>query len=296
MAGIISCGDCALCAALPFKLIASSTGGASPRLPAEVDQLVAVVTLGGSQLLRCPRCATDYFHGYEHQERDICTQESTDVTVRRYGPVAAQAYLQRVLAGGAAPLGVRQFSRAFLDGDGDAAQLGAATGPTADDDPERARAQRELDALAARYDRSIADLVALLRRRRPALHLQAHAVEALCSHFALRAGWDALRAGLLEHRAPRVRLAAAALLVNIGLGNLSSFDVAHIPAPVRQALAAELAQPARVAELSRLLHASARRPPSPTWDPGGADLVDSDTRPVARQARALLDRPRPPAG
>lgn len=291
MAGASGIADCELCAELPFKLIVSSSGGGSPRVPAQVDQLVTVVSLGGSQLMRCPRCATDYFHCYEHQERDTCTQESTDITVRRYGPVAARAYLERIIAGGAAPMGVGQFARAFLDGDGDGAQLVAVPGP-ADDDPERARAQRERDALDARSDTTIADLGALLRRRRAAFHLLAYAVESLGSHFALRAGWDALRQALLEHRAPRVRLAAAGLLVNIGLGNLSSFDLVHLPAPVRQALATELARPTRVAELTQVLRAIERRPALETWDASGAELVCSDTRTLARQALALLARPR----
>ncbi len=279
-----SIADCAICAALPHKLLSSATDGDEPATPPQVHELATVVRGTSASLLRCPWCATHYYYSRDHSERDICLRASTDVTVRRYGPVAAIEFLGRFAAGGSFPMTAGQFTTAFLDG----TQL-AADGSGTSDELEAAR--RELAAVERDYAAIIEDLTQLVGQQpRPAWPTLMHVIESLCGHFCAGADWDALSVLLLRHQDPLVRLAAAALIANTGVRNVSSFDFLHTPASTRAYLEAELARPVRVDELAGVLRAIADAPRAETCEESGAGYRRADSHEVARAALAALER------
>lgn len=285
-----SIADCARCAGLPPKLIASATDGDEPVVPAAADELAIVVVVDSARLLQCPTCATHYYFQREHQEREICSRESTDVTLRRQGPVATLELLDRIVAGGTLPMGVGRFRRALLGDD----RAGADQPVDEDDDGERGKARSALASLERDYDELIADLARILRPPpRAAWPIVLHAVEARCDHHFDRADWDAARAALLAHPDPVVRLTTAARITNTGRDNLSTFDALHTPRRVKAFLAAELTRADRVAEVGAVLRELTIAPPAEIWQYHGEGYARADTRAVARATLAVLEARRP---
>ena len=89
-----SIADCDICNRIPQKVAEDIV--ISPKIiPPEVNRLLTVIEMEDesthayctsiTRLLKCPVCGTHYYYSWDHQERDTCTLESTDITVRRSG-------------------------------------------------------------------------------------------------------------------------------------------------------------------------------------------------------------------
>jgi hypothetical protein len=288
MMSFVSIGDCAICAVLPQKLIESATDGGEPVLPAQVEQLRCALQLGDARLLQCPACATYYYYSRDHEDRDICAREKTDVTLRRYGPVRVREFLESAGSGAEPPMTMGQFRQALLDSSEALAPSEAAPGERL---VEQVRS--ELQGLAGRYEACITDLTRLLAREpRPSWHIMAHAVESLGCHYLARSDWLGMSALLLAHGDPAVRLVCAEFVSDTGLHNLSTFDLLHTPSTVRAYLDAELKRRERVEELARVLEAVVLGPPFDSFTYSWLGYERVDGREQARNKLAFLLRDR----
>lgn len=257
----VSFADCEPCGRIPQKIeISLDRYGVPPDNPA-VDRLTTAVSVhdanvhayasNSNMLLKCPTCGTYYFYNrYTDEGEHFMDPTSNDIVVRRYDPLSALEFLERIVTGrtDALPVPTGQLSKAFLE-DGDAPTTRIAEGELA---AQNARARRELDELQARYPGLIRDLRAILRRRGGDWQIRTHAITGLCYHLAVEGDWPGL-SRLLHHRDPVSRLTAALLVTAIGLGDQATTDFFHTSRRVRAFLKTELAKRARMNEVVNVL-------------------------------------------
>jgi hypothetical protein len=127
----ISIADCPICARFPQKVSEDIRESAPKLIPAELNELVLVLEIDDdstpaycssiTRLLRCPRCGTHYYYNhYDDDGQHFMDPTSDDITVRRYDPVTALAFLDRIAAGAGdtLPNALGQMARAFSEGGG----------------------------------------------------------------------------------------------------------------------------------------------------------------------------------
>lgn len=257
----VSIADCPLCARIPHK-VSQDTEGEHDLIPPEVDQLITIVEMDDedtpayctstTRLLRCPTCGTYYYYNhYDDDGQHFMDPTCDDVTVRRYDPATALAFLQRIAAGpaNALPKTMGQMKTAFAEGSGAPSTSIAAAGL---DETQRI-ARAEMDRLTARMDTIMADLVQTLQRPGLDGQIKTYAAESLCNYHLARCDWDALSAALLHHPDPVVRALAARLVIGVATGDAPVIDLVHTDASIRGFLEKVITDKARLDELVSVL-------------------------------------------
>ena len=124
-----SIADCEICNRIPQKVDEDiELTGVSKLVPPEVDRLSVVVELDDentpdycysiTRLLKCAVCGTFYYwNRYDDDGQHFMDPTCDDITLRRYDPLSAIEFLERVLAQStdALPSTFGQMKRAFAE-------------------------------------------------------------------------------------------------------------------------------------------------------------------------------------
>lgn len=258
----VSIADCEICARIPQKMAQDLERAESKNIPPKVDRLLTVVELEDesthqycssiTKLLKCPVCGTLYYYNhYDDDGEHFMDPTCDEIMVRRYDPLTALGFLERVMAGAenALPNTLGQLKTAFAEG---------TRAPTtriagAERNSNVQAAEQAWAELRGRYDELMRDLVEAIQRPSLDWQIKMYAVESLCQHFLSHKDWEALSRVLLHHPDPVVRLAAARLVIGIATDDAPVIDLAHVSRPLRTFLAAEIAKKARMNELVEVL-------------------------------------------
>lgn len=257
-----SIADCPTCQRIPQKVSEDIELTGVPKIvPPEVDRLEIILELDDentpaycvstTRLLKCAFCGTYYYwNHYDDDGQHFMDPTCDEITLRRYDPLSALSFLERVVAqsANALPAAFGQMKKAFVEGAGRQTKIAAAGV-----DPKLRAAAAELAELRERYDEMVRDLADVLRHRPLPGQIQMYAVESLCHHFVSRGDWAALSATLLRHPDPVVRVLTAKTVIGIGTDDAPAIDLVHVSLGMRQAMAKELAKKARLNELVEVL-------------------------------------------
>ncbi|HNT78792.1 MAG TPA: hypothetical protein PKH77_27620 [Anaerolineae bacterium] len=257
-----SIADCPRCGHIPQKVNEDIGLEGSKRMPSEVNELHVVLDMedtgthryasSTTRLLKCDLCGAYYYYNHYDDEGEYFMDPPCEtLTVRRYDPLTARDFLERLLSGveNVLPNAPGQLTKAFVDNDYDLTTRVAPQGL----DATRAAARAELDELNARYDALLADCAAILQRPEPNWHIQRYALETRFAHFVMQGDWASLSQELLHHPDPVIRIAAAQLAIGIGTGDAPVYDILHVTGDARHFLEAQLRKKARKAELVAVL-------------------------------------------
>jgi hypothetical protein len=257
-----SIADCEICARIPQK-VAEDIQLEKPRIiPPQVDQLLTVIELDDesthryctstTRLLKCSLCGTYYYYNHYDDDGEFFMDPASDtITVRRYDPVTAIDFMERIVAAGenALPKTLGQMTKAFAEG-----TIPPATRIAGESlDAKTGTVQIELDQLKDRYGELMRELGQLIQQRELDWHIKAYAVESLCYHFVSQGDWASLSAVLLRHPDPVVRLLTAKMVIGIGTDDAPAIDLVHVARALREALKAEMARKARMNEVAGVL-------------------------------------------
>jgi hypothetical protein len=256
-----SIADCALCTRIPEKATEDRKRNSGESIPPEAGRLQTVVELNDGEthayassttrLLKCPECGTYYYwNHYEDEGEHFMDPTYDEVSMRRYGPLAAKDFLERISGGpvNALPVSPGQWCKAFSEG----TPLPDTKITEGEAGKEIRAARKELAALGSRYDEIIRFLAELLGRKplpRPFLD---HAVESLIAHELMRESWESVSRSLFRHADPAVRVRAAEYVIGIGTNDTAPADLLHTESRLRKTLETEIAKPERMAELVEL--------------------------------------------
>lgn len=258
----LSIADCVRCGHIPQKVSEDIGPEGAKRMPPEVNELRIVLEMADegthryasstTRLLKCDLCGTYYYYNHYEDEGEYFMDPPCDtLTVRRYDPLTARDFLERLLSGAenVLPNAPGQLTKAFVDGDYDLTTRVAPQGL----DATRAAARAELDELNARYAALLADCAAILQRPAPNWHIQRYALETRFAHFVVQGDWDSLSRELLHHPDAVVRIATAQLVIGIGTGDAPVYDILHTTGDSVRFLEAQMRKKARKAELVAVL-------------------------------------------
>jgi hypothetical protein len=259
---VTSIADCAICSRIPQKVAEDIRAGAPKIVPPEVDRLATVVELEDestpayctsiTRLLKCSVCGTLYYYNhYDDDGAHFMDPTCDEITVRRYDPLTAMGFLERITAGteNALPNTLGQLKQAFAEGT--SAPTTHIAGAGLSDQVHAAR--QELDELRGRYDEIMHDLIEVIRHRSPDWQIKMYAVESLCHHFLSQGDWSSLSDLLLKHPDPVVRVSTARLVIGIATGDAPVTDLVHTARKLRMFLETEIATQARMDELVEVL-------------------------------------------
>jgi hypothetical protein len=263
----ISIAECPICARIPQKVSEDIRESAPKLIPAELNELLVVLQIEDdstpayctsiTRLLKCPRCGTYYYYNhFDDDGQHFMDPTSDDITVRRYDPVTALAFLDKIAAGADDPLpnALGQMARAFSEGGGAPSTSIAATRQN----QIAAAARAEAAELRGRYDSLMEDLAGVIQRPSLDWQIKRYAVESLCLHFLAAGDWDSLRRLLLANPDPVVRVESAALVIGMGTDDAPAIDLAHAPGGMRGRTAKAIGQAAHMARLVDVLLELAR--------------------------------------
>ncbi|MEW6267196.1 MAG: hypothetical protein AB1641_29325 [Thermodesulfobacteriota bacterium] len=260
--GYASIADCETCNRLPQKAAEDIEATGVPKVvPPEVERLSVVVELDDentpaycvstTRLLKCPFCGTHYYWNHYDDDGQHFMDPTCDlITLRRYDPLSALEFLERVVARApnALPGAFGQLRKAWVEG---ASRPDTGIAPAGLDSKVQAAAA-DLVELRGRYDEIMGDLADILWRRALPGQIQMYAVESLGRHFVSR-GDRASLTTLLRHPDPAVRVLTAKLVIGLGTDDAPIMDLLHVSREMRQALAKELARKSRLDELVDVL-------------------------------------------
>jgi len=231
-------------------------------MPPEVNELRVVLEMedegthryasSTTRLLKCDLCGAYYYYNHYDDEGEYFMDPPCEtLTVRRYDPLTARDFLERLLSGteNVLPNAPGQLTKAFADGNYD---LTTRVAPQ-NLDTKLATARAELDELDRRYDALLADCAAILQRPAPNWHIQQYAFESRFAHFVMQGDWESLSRELLHHPDPVIRIATAQLAIGIGMGDAPVYDILHATGDARRFLEAQMRKKARKAELVAVL-------------------------------------------
>ena len=229
-----SIADCARCGRIPQKVDEDIGPEGVKRMPPEVNELRVVLEMedegthryasSTTRLLKCDLCGAYYYYNHYDDEGEYFMDLPCEtLTVRRYDPLTARDFLERLLSGpeNALPNAPGQLTQAFAAGERAPTTQVAPQGL----DAKLAAARAELDELNRRYDALLTDCTAILQRPASNWHIQRYALETRFAHFAMQGDWDSLSRELLHHSDPVVRIAAAQLVIGIGAGDAPVYDI-----------------------------------------------------------------------
>ncbi len=256
-----SIADCEICSRIPQKVAEDII--ASPKIiPPQVNDLLTVIEMEDesthayctsiTRLLKCPVCGTLYYYNhYDDDGEHFMDPTCDEITVRRYDPLAAMMWLERIAAGSenALPNTFGQLKTAFAEGT--SAPTTQIAGAGLSDKMQAAR--KELGELRGRYDELVRDLVEVIQHRSPDWQIKMYAVESLCHHFLSQSDWDSMSSLLLKHPDPVVRVSTAKLVIGIATDDAPVIDLVHTTRGLRTFLEAEIAKKARMNELVEVL-------------------------------------------
>jgi len=258
----ISIADCARCGRIPQKVNEDIGLEGSKRMPPEVNELRIILDMedegthryasSTTRLLKCDLCGTYYYYNHYDDDGEYFMDPPCEtLTVRRYDPLTARDFLERLLAGAenVLPNAPGQLTKAFAEGGYAPTTQVAPQGLEA----KLAAARAELDELNRHYDALLNDCVAILQRPASNWHIQRYALETRFSHFALQGDWDSLSRELLHHPDPVVRIATAQLVIGIGTGDAPVYDILHTTGDSLRFLEAQMRKKTRKAELVAVL-------------------------------------------
>ncbi len=257
-----SIAGCPRCRRIPQKVNEDIGPEGSKRMPPEVNELRIVLEMedagthryasSTTRLLKCDLCGTYYYYNHYDDEGEYFMDPPCEtLTVRRYDPLTARDFLERLLAGveNVLPNAPGQLTKAFVDNDYNLTTRIAPQGL----DAKLAAARAELNELNARYDALLADCAAILQRPEPNWHIQRYALETRFAHFVVQGDWESLSRELLHHPDPVVRIATAQLAIGIGTGDAPVYDILHVTGDALRFLEAQLRKKTRKAELVAVL-------------------------------------------
>jgi hypothetical protein len=271
----ISIADCPICARFPQKVSEDIRESAPKLIPAELNELLVVLEIDDestpayctstTRLLKCPKCGTHYYYNhYDDDGQHFMDPTSDDITVRRYDPVTALAFLDKIAAGAGDPLpnALGQMARAFSEGGGVPSTSIAA----ARQNQLASAARAEAAELRGRYDSLMEDLAGAIMRTGLDWQIKRYAVESLCLHFLAAGDWDSLRRLLLANPDPVVRVESARLIVGLGTDDAPVIDLVHAPGGMRSRTAKAIGQAAHMARLVDVLLELAQLPDGVTME------------------------------
>ncbi len=257
-----SIADCPRCERIPQKVNEDIGPEGSTRMPPEVDELHIVLELDDAgthryassttRLLKCDLCGTYYYYNHYEDEGEYFMDPSCDsLTMRRYDPLMAKDFLERLLSGteNVLPNAPGQLTKAFAEGNYGSTTRIATQGLAA----QLTAARVELDELNARYDTLLAGCAAILQHPVSNWHIQRYALESRFSHFVAQGDWASLSRELLHHPDPVIRIATAQLAIGIGAGDAPVYDILHVTGTSMRFLEAQMRKKARKAELVAVL-------------------------------------------
>jgi hypothetical protein len=271
----ISIADCPICARFPQKVSEDIRESAPKLIPAELNELLVVLEIDDestpayctstTRLLKCPKCGTHYYYNhYDDDGQHFMDPTSDDITVRRYDPVTALAFLDRIAAGAGdtLPNALGQMARAFSEGGGVPSTSIAA----ARQNQLASAARAEAAELRGRYDSLMEDLAGAIMRTGLDWQIKRYAVESLCLHFLAAGNWDSLNRLLLANPDPVVRVESARLIVGLGTDDAPVIDLVHAPGGMRSRTAKAIGQAAHMARLVDVLLELAQLPDGVTME------------------------------
>jgi hypothetical protein len=271
----ISIADCPICARFPQKVSEDIRESAPKLIPAELNELLVVLEIDDestpayctstTRLLKCPKCGTHYYYNhYDDDGQHFMDPTSDDITVRRYDPVTALAFLDRIAAGAGdtLPNALGQMARAFSEGGGVPSTSIAA----ARQNQLASAARAEAAELRGRYDSLMEDLAGAIMRTGLDWQIKRYAVESLCLHFLAAGNWDSLNRLLLANPDPVVRVESARLIVGLGTDDAPVIDLVHAPGGMRSRTAKAIGQAAHMARLVDVLLELAQSPDGVTME------------------------------
>jgi hypothetical protein len=258
----VSIADCPICTRIPQKVSVDIQRSESTLVPREVNDLLTVLEIEDdstpayctsvTRLLKCPKCGTHYYYNhFDDDGQHFMDPTADDITVRRYDPVTALAFLQRIAAKEDNPLPntMGQMKRAFAE----CAGAPSTSVAMSKQSQAAASADTELRELRGRYDVLLDDLTRLIDRPELDWQLKRYALESLCFHFLAISDWASLSQVMLTNRDPVIRVESARLIIGLGADDAPAMDLVHAPGGMRTRLAREIAEPAHVAELTAVL-------------------------------------------
>ena len=279
----VSIAECDVCRGIPQKVSEDSNHDPSV-IPAEVDRLQTVVELidenthpyctSLTRLLKCPRCGTYYYYNHYDDDGEQAFDPTSDsITVRRYAPLTARDFLERVVYNrkNALPASLDQLKKAFAEGqpypDTQISSQGL--------DAKAQAAAAELEELNRRSTSWMDELRDLLRSNRlshndpsqttekvvaepfpPASHywqIKTYLVDTFIQYFLAQDDWEALRSELLHHPDPVIRLSTAMLLIGVATGDAPVTDLIHVTRKMMSASEKGISLQGRLDELAAVL-------------------------------------------
>jgi len=235
--------------------------GITKIVPSEVNKLLTVIEMedestgsyctSTTRLLKCPVCGTYYYYNHYDDEGGFMDPPCNVITVRRYALLTAITFLEKVMSrtDGVLPHAFNQLTKAFAGGTAPGETRIAGEGLSKN--PERAK--KELEEVSNRYDRTIEDLIDVLKYDSPGWHIKIYIIESLCNHFLTGGDWKSVRNLLIRHRDPVIRVSTAKLITGVATNDSPVMDLLHMTEELRSSVKKLISRKKHMDELVRVL-------------------------------------------